>query len=64
MPFTPGRRGSGNQAAPRLRLRASHSGRIRLRVSHRGGAWQPPGKDDDALYERDLLPHALRDRRE
>jgi hypothetical protein len=44
-------------------LRSSHSSRIRLRVSHRGSEWHPPGKDDDALYERDLLPQPPRDRR-
>jgi len=43
--------------APRLRLRSSHSARIRLQVSHRGsGTWKPPGKEDDAIYERDLEP--------
>jgi hypothetical protein len=36
---------------------------MRLRVSHRAGGWHPPGKDDDALYERDLLPQPPRDRR-
>jgi hypothetical protein len=46
-----------------MRMRSSHSSRIRLRVSHRGGAWNPPGKDDDALYERDLLPQPPRERR-
>jgi hypothetical protein len=36
---------------------------MRLRVSHRAGGWQPPGKDDDALYERDLLPQPPQGRR-
>jgi hypothetical protein len=63
MPFTRSRSASGGQASPKLRLRSSHSSRIRLRVSHRGGTWQPPGKDDDAVYERDLLPQPPRDRR-
>ena len=63
MPFTPGRGASGGRAGSKIRLRASHSGRIRLRVSHRGGEWQPARKDDNALYERDLLPQPPRDRR-
>jgi hypothetical protein len=45
--------------APRLRLRSSHSARIRIQVSHRGsGSWKPPGKEDDAIYESDLVPTA------
>jgi hypothetical protein len=63
MPFTPGRGASGGRSTAKIRLRASHSGRIRLRVSHRGGEWRPPAKDDDALYERDLLPQPPRERR-
>jgi hypothetical protein len=63
MALTPSRRASGSRGAPRIRLRSSHSSRIRLQVSHRGGEWQPRRKDDDALYERDLLPQVERDRR-
>jgi hypothetical protein len=56
MAFTPTRPGSGGRPTGKLRLRASHSSKLRLRVSHRADGWRPPGKDDDALYERDLLP--------
>lgn len=63
MPFTPSRGASGGRVTSKIRLRSSHSSRIRLRVSHRAGEWRPAGKDDDALYERDLLPQMPRDRR-
>jgi len=63
MAFTPGRGGPGGRSASKLRLRSSHSSRVRLRVSHRSSDWRPPGKEADAIYERDLQPRGARPRR-
>ena len=54
---SPSQRAAGGRNAPRFRLRASHSVRIRLHVSHRGQrSWEPPDKEADLLFERDLFP--------